>query len=87
VPPDRSGGLARPGGFANLIADATNEGTVVAKIHLAPKTVDIDIYDVRYVVQIKLPDLLENRGVGNGLPGVAHEKFKRAYSLGFRAIS
>jgi hypothetical protein len=73
-----------------LIADAANglnEGTVVAKIHLAPKIVDIDIYDVRHDVQIKLPDLLENRGVGNGLPGVGMRSSSSAYSLGLRAIS
>ena len=77
--------LAEFGVFANLItnpADGSNEGAIVAEIDFAPKVVDINIDDIGHGVQIKLPDLLENRGAGNGLPRVAHEKFKQSIFLG-----
>ena len=62
-------------------ANGLNQGAIITQIHFAPKIVDIDIDDIRHVVYVKLPDLLENRGAGNGLPGVAHEKFKQRIFL------
>src|SRR5712664_2650754 len=77
--------LAEFGVFANLITnptDGSNEGAIVAEINFVPRVVDINIDDVGHGAQIKLPDLLENRGAGNGLPRVAHEKFKQSIFLG-----
>jgi hypothetical protein len=77
--------LAEFGVFANLItnpADGSNEGAIVAEIDFAPNVVDINIGDVGHGAQIKLLDLLENRGAGNGLPRVAHEKLKQSIFLG-----
>src|SRR6266436_9347528 len=79
--------LAEFGVFANLITnptDGSNEGAIVAEINFVPRVVDINIDDVGHGAQIKLPDLLENRGAGNGLPRVAHEKFKESIFLGDR---
>jgi hypothetical protein len=48
----------------------------MSEIHFPPKIVDVDIDDVRHGLQFKLPNLLDNRSAGNGLPRMAHEKFK-----------
>jgi len=54
----------------------------MSEIHFPPEIVDVDIDHVGHGVQFKLPDLLDNRGAGNGLPRMAHEKFKECIFLG-----
>jgi len=55
---------------------------VMSEIHFPPEIVDVDIDDVRHGVQFELPDLLDNRGAGNRLARIAHEKFKKGIFLG-----
>src|SRR5882762_7682511 len=43
-------------------------GRPCAKSTFRRRSLNVDIDDVRHGVQYKLPDLLDNRGAGNGLP-------------------
>ena len=48
---------------ANLVAytaNRSNQGLVVSEIHLAAKIVDVHVHDVRPVVKIEFPNLLDN---------------------------
>jgi hypothetical protein len=54
----------------------------MSEIHFPPEIVDVDIDDVPHSVRFNLPDLLDNRGAGHGLPRIADEKFKERIFFG-----
>lgn len=70
---------------ANLVTDATNgadQGTSGTGVNLAAQIIDIDVDDIGDGVGMHAPDLLNDRGAGNGAAGIAQQEIEQRVFLG-----